>query len=132
MFSLFTEIEAEDEDEEKILEAMSKLKGVKAIISNRSEKGKTLYFDAIKTIEKDGNYEELMTVEDAGENIQFMIRDEAGKISELLMVIGGKENFMVMTLYGEIDLNSIAKLSRVLKIKGMDAFQALDPDQKKK
>ena len=68
----------------------------------------------------------MMTVEDAGENVQFMIRDEGDIISELLMIIGGNENFMVMTLYGEIDLNSIAKLSRVLNIKGMEAFQALE------
>ena len=132
MFSLFTEIEAEDEDEEEILTAMSKLKGIKAIINNKSDNSKKMYFDAVATIEKDGRFEELMTVEDAGENVQFMIRDEGGTISELLMIIGGNKNFMVMTLYGEIDLNSIAKLSRVLKIKGMDAFQKLEEEGHKK
>ncbi len=132
MFSLFTEIEAEDEDEEEILTAMSKLKGIKAIISNKSNDSKKLYFDALNTLEKDGVYEELMTVEDAEENVQFMIRDEGGIIRELLMVMGGNKNFMVMTLYGEIDLNSIAKLSRVLKIKGMDAFQRLEEGGNKK
>lgn len=131
MFSLFTEIEADDADEQQILEAMSKLKGIKAIIQNESSNSKKMYFDAIETIENDGNYEELMTVEDAGENIQFMIKEEGDVIRELLMVIGGNNNFMVMTLYGEIDLNSIAKLSRVLKIKGMDAFEALDPENEK-
>lgn len=132
MFSLFTEIDAEDEDEEEILAAMAKLKGIKALVKNNSDNSKNLYFDAVETIDKDGGYEELMTVEDAGENVQFMIRDDGDKISELLMIIGGNENFMVMTLYGEIDLNSIAKLSRVLNIKGMEAFQALEKDSKKK
>ena len=132
MFSLFTEIDAEDEDEEEILAAMAKLKGIKALVKNNHDNSKNLYFAAVETIEKDGGYEELMTVEDAGENVQFMIRDDGDKISELLMIIGGNENFMVMTLYGEIDLNSIAKLSRVLNIKGMEAFQALDMDSKKK
>jgi len=132
MFSLFTEIEADDEDEEEILAAMSKLKGIKALIKNGSGKTNDLYYDALEVVQKDGGYEELMTVEDGTENIYFTIREEGDKISELLMVIGGNENFMVMTLFGEIDLNSIAKLSRVLKIKGMDAFQALDQDGDKK
>lgn len=132
MFSLFTEIEAEDADEEEILAAMSKLKGIKALVKNNSDNSNNLYYDALETIQKDGGYEELMTVEDAGENIYFTIREEGNKISELLMVIGGKQNFMVMTLFGEIDLNSIAKLSRVLKIKGMEAFQALEQDGDKK
>lgn len=132
MFSLFTEIEAEDADEEEILAAMAKLKGIKALVKNNSDNSKKLYFDAVDVIQNDGGYEELMTVEDAGENVQFMIREEGDQISELLMIIGGNENFMVMTLYGEIDLNTIAKLSRVLKINGMEAFQALEKDGKKK
>lgn len=126
MFSLFTEIEAEDEDEEEILAAMAKLKGIKAIIKNQSKNSRDLYVNAVNTFENDSSYEELMTVEDAGENIRFMVRDEADKIAELLMVVGGNKQFMVMSLYGEIDLNSIAKLSRVLKINGMDAFKALE------
>jgi len=111
---------------------MAKLKGIKAIVKNNPDNSKKLYFDAVDLIQNDGGYEELMTVEDAGENIQFMIREEGDQISELLMIIGGNENFMVMTLYGEIDLNTIAKLSRVLKINGMEAFQALDKDSNKK
>ncbi|MEM1119843.1 MAG: DUF4252 domain-containing protein [Bacteroidota bacterium] len=132
MFSLFTEIEADDEDEEEILAAMAKLKGIKALVKNDSDNARNLYFDALDVIQEDGGYEELMTVEDGTENIYFTIREEADKISELLMVIGGNKNFMVMTLFGEIDLNSIAKLSRVLKIKGMEAFEALDPDNASK
>lgn len=132
MFSLFTEIDAEDEDQEELLAAMAKLKGIKAIVKNQSENSKKLYFDAVDVIAADGGYEELMTVEDAGENVQFMIRDEGDKISELLMIIGGNKNFMVMTLYGEIDLSSIAKLSKVFNIKGMEAFQALDKSDNKK
>ncbi|MEM6319783.1 MAG: DUF4252 domain-containing protein [Bacteroidota bacterium] len=131
MFALFTEIDAEDANEKEILEAMSKLKGIKALVNNKASASKKLYYDAVETIQNDGAYEELMTVEDAGENIQFMIREEGDKIGELLMIVGGNNNFLLMTLYGEIDLNSIAKLSRVLKISGMDAFEALDFENKK-
>jgi hypothetical protein len=42
------------------------------------------------------------------------------------MVLAGKEQFMVMTLFGEIDLNQIAHIARVLKIKGMEEFGALE------
>ncbi len=132
MFSLFTEIEAEDEEEAEILAAMAKLKGIKALVKNNSDNSKKLYFDAVDVVQNDGGYEELMTVEDAGENVQFMIREEGDQINELLMIIGGNQNFMVMTLYGEIDLNTIAKLSRVLKINGMEAFQALEKNGNKK
>ena len=132
MFTLFDEIDPEDEEEAEILEAMSKLKGVKGLINERSEKSTELYYDAIATIESDATYEELMTVEDADENIQFSIREADGTIQELLMIVGGNKNFVVMSLYGEIDLNSIAKLTRKLGFKGMDQFRMLEDDKNKK
>ena len=126
MFSLFTEIETDDESEQEILAAMAKLKGVKALFTDDNKNVNLLnrYYDALETIENDGAFEELMTVEDRRENIAFMIREDAsGTIQELLMIMGGPDNFMVMSVYGEIDLASIGKISKALKIKGMEQFE---------
>ena len=129
MFSLFADIDAEDEDQAELLEAMSKLKGVKGLVNEESSDSKELYFDAVETIAADGSYEELMTVEDAQENVQFMIREEGDVIQELLMILGGNQQFIVMSLYGEIDLNSIAKLSKVFGVKGFDQFGKLGQEK---
>ncbi len=126
MFSLMTEIDADDPNEKELLEAMAKLKGIKAVVNEKSENSSEMYYKAIETISKDQSYEELMSIEDAEENIMFMVRDNGGEINELLMIVGGNQNFMVMTLYGVIDLSQIAKLSRVMNIKGMEQFQALE------
>ena len=126
MFSLFTEIETDDENEQEILAAMAKLKGVKALFTDDAKKTNLLdrYYDAVSTIEDDGSFEELMTVEDRRENVAFMIREDGGGvIRELLMIMGGRDNFMVMSVYGEIDLASIGKISKALKIKGMEQFE---------
>ena len=126
MFSLFTDIDTEDPDEKELLEAMSKLKGIKAVVNEKSDNSSELYYKAIETISKDRSYEELMSIEDASENVMFMVRDNGGVINELLMIVGGNKQFMVMSLFGEIDLSQMARLSRVLNIKGMEQFQALE------
>jgi len=126
MFSLFTEIETEEEDEQEILKAMAKLKGVKALFTDDAKNADLLkrYYDAVATVENEGSFEELMTIEDRRENISFLIRENAdGVILELLMIMGGSDNFMVMSIYGEIDLASIGKISKALKIKGMEQFE---------
>jgi len=126
MFSLFTEIETEEEDEQEILKAMAKLKGVKALFTDDAKNADLLkrYYDAVATVENEGDFEELMTIEDRRENISFLIRENAdGVILELLMIMGGSDNFMVMSIYGEIDLASIGKISKALKIKGMEQFE---------
>ena len=125
MFSLFTEIEGEDDAEKAVLDAMSKLKGVKALINDNSSDGASMYRDALKRLNTAGDYEELMSVEDETENVMFMIRNTGDIISELLMVLRGSNDFMIMSLYGEIDLNQIAKISRILKISGLEEFGKL-------
>lgn len=126
MFSLFTEIEGEDEAEKEILAALSKLKGIKVLINEDPKDPKMLYGNAVSAVSKDKSYEELMSVEDGQENVKFMVRDEGPIINELLMIVGGNEEFLIMSLFGEIDLKQIAKLSRIMKMRGIDHLKVLD------
>jgi len=126
MFSLFTELDVEDEAEKEVLDAISKLKGIKALINDNSENAGVLYRDAVSRISKNSDYEELMSIEDGEENVMFMIRDNKNIINELFMIVGGNEKFMLMSLYGVIDLKQIGKLSKVLNMKGMDHLKMLD------
>lgn len=122
MFSLFTELDSELEEEKDILEAISKLEGIKGIFKDDLSDATDMYKDAIKKIDGDGSYEELMTVENVEENAKFLIKDEDGKISELLMVMGGKREFIAMSLFGDIDLSAISKLAKVMRIRGLEHF----------
>lgn len=131
MFELFTEIEPGDEDEQEILEAVSKLKGLKVIAADSIGNSQKLYANAVKKISGNG-YEELMEVKDAREDMKFMIKEKDGIIDELVMVVGGNKSFFIMSLYGEIDLKKISKLSKSMNIKGMEYLKQLDESEKEK
>lgn len=125
MFELFTHIEPGDENEDEILEAVSKLKGLKVIAADSVGNSKKLYSNAVKKISGNG-YDELMEVKDAEEDMKFMIKEKDGVIAELVMVVGGNKSFFIMSLYGEIDLKKISKLSKGMNIKGMEYLKQLD------
>ncbi len=125
MFELFTEIEPGDKDEEMILKAISKLEGLKILAADSIGNSRKMYNDAVKKISSKG-YEELMEVKDAEEDMKFMIMDSNGKITELVMVIGGRKRFVILSLYGEIDLKSISKLSTSMNIKGLENLEHID------
>lgn len=125
MFSLFTELEAGSPEEEEFLKAVSKLKGMKMIVGDSITNGASLYADALKEV-KNGGFEELMMVRDAEENFQFSIKEKGGVISELLMVAGGKKQFIVMSIYGEIDLKNISKIARSMNVTGLQNLEKLD------
>ncbi len=124
MFSLFTEMEGNDEEEKQLLEVIGKLKGLKILAADSIVNGKK-YFTEAATATK-SNYEELMSVKNADEDVLFMIRESGGKINELLMMVGGNDKFYIMSLFGEIDLKQISKLSGAMKIKGMEYLDNID------
>lgn len=127
MFSLFTELEANTDEEKEFLEAISKLKGMKAVVGEdvESSESKKLYNNAIKDVDSEG-YEELMTVTDAEENVKIAIKENGGKISELILVAGGKSKFALVSLFGEIDLRKISKIASSMRVEGMQHLKKLD------
>jgi hypothetical protein len=131
MFELFTKIDASDPDDKAVLDAIGKLKGLKVVAADSVPDSRKVYQDAVSRIQKK-NYSELMSVKDGKEDMLFLIREKGPIIEELVMVAGGHKSFMVLSLYGEIDLNSISKLSKSMNIKGMEQLQKLDDNNQNK
>jgi hypothetical protein len=126
MFALFTNMEVESAEDKEIIEAISKIKGLRILAKEDARNARELYKEAFSLIPvKD--YEELMTVRDKDQDMKFLIKDDGkGKISELIMVMGGNEDFMVMTLYGEIDLKQVSRIGKKMDIDGLDKLEQLD------
>lgn len=126
MFSLFTNMEVETAEDKEVLDAISKIKGLRILAKEDARNARELYKEAFALIPvKD--YEELMTVRDKDQDMKFLIKDDGkGKISELIMVMGGVDSFMVMSLYGEIDLKQVSRLGKKMDIKGLDKLENID------
>ncbi|MEK6482207.1 DUF4252 domain-containing protein [Catalinimonas sp. 4WD22] len=125
MFDLFTEFEPDDPDTKEMANAISKLKGLKILAADSVGNAQKYYKEAKASIQK-SNFEELMSIRDGKDDMIFMIQEEGGKISELLMLVGGDYKFVAMSLFGEIDLKQISKLSKGMKINGMQYLENID------
>ncbi len=125
MFSLFAEMEGSEEDEQLFYDITSKLKGMKVLASEKVSKPKELYDGAVSDVEKAG-FEELMTVKDAEENVKISIKEKGGTIEELIMVMGGKEKFAMVSLFGEINLKEISKLASLMRVNQLKYLENLD------
>ena len=131
MFGLFTNMEMETKEDQEVMDAISKLKGLKILAKENTTKGKELYNEAFSLIPKT-EYDELMSVRDEDKDMKFMIKEKDGKISELLMVMGGNNEFFILTLFGEIDLKQISKISKAMDIDGLEGLEKLDGNKKNK
>ena len=130
MFGLFTNMEADTPEDKEILEAISKLKGLKILAKEDARTARALYKEAFTLIPVK-EYEELMSVRTDDKDMKFFIKETGGKISELLMVVGGNEQFMVMSLFGEIDLKQIGRIGKKMDVKGLEHLEKMDDRDKK-
>lgn len=130
MFGLFTQMESDDPADKEVLDAISKLKGLKILAKEDARNARELYKEAFTVIPKD--YEELMTVRDKDKDMKFMIKESGGKISELLMVAGGDSEFMVLSLFGEIDLKQVSRIGSKMDVKGLENLHNMDKKSEKK
>lgn len=121
LFQLANHIEAENEDEEEFKEAVSKIKGM-VILACDSCTGneRSMYLDVNSRTPK--SFEELMLVEDEDADIRFSIKEESGVINEMLVTVGGENVFVMVDIWGEIDLKNIRKLTQAFDVEGMQSF----------
>jgi hypothetical protein len=71
-----------------------------------------------------------MEVNESGESTKFYIKKEGLKITELLMIGRENDETVVLSITGDIDMSSISKLSKSLKVEGMENLQKIEEDKK--
>jgi hypothetical protein len=130
MFGLFTNMESDSPEDKEVLDAISKLKGLRILAKQDARDARELYKEAFSLIPVK-EYEELMSVRDKDKDMKFYIKESSGgKISELLMVMGGNTDFMVMSLFGEIDLKQVSRIGKKMDVKGLENLEKIQDHKK--
>jgi hypothetical protein len=124
MFGLFTNMEVDKPEDKEVLDAISKIQGLRVLAKHETRDSRTLYKEALTVIPN--NYEELMSVRDKDKDMKFYIKEiSSGKIGELIMVMGGNDEFMLLSLFGEIDLKKIAHIGKKMNIDGLQNLEKI-------
>jgi len=132
MFSLFADIDTK-EDEEEFTDLVKNLKYIKILSIENDTLGKyknVNFYDDVMKGKSAGNYEELMVIKKDGKNVNFLITKDGKIIKELLMLVDGKDEKVLISIQGDIDLKMISKLSRTMKIEGLEDLKEIDENEK--
>jgi hypothetical protein len=71
-------------------------------------------------------YKEMMTVKEEDENVIILVKESDGRISELLLVVTGKNDNVLIQAKGDMLLREMADLAGKCQMKGFDQFRKLD------
>lgn len=132
MFGLFTNMSVDKPEDKEVLDAISKIKGLRVLAKHETRDSRALYKEAMAMIPTN-DYEELLSVRDKDKDMKFFIKEiSAGKIGELVMVMGGNDEFMVLSLFGEIDLKKIGNIGKKMNIDGLQNLEKIQDNKGKK
>lgn len=122
MFQMISKLNLKDKEGMELKEVLQDLKGLRILTTEKN--GLQYYKEAISKF-KTNEYELLMTVRDKDENVRFWTKENNGVISELLMLVGGVKEFVMISFIGNISLDKISKLANNLDVDGMEHLKEL-------
>lgn len=121
---------AAPEAEADIKDMVGDLQGIRVLVYEQEDapaRSQELYKEASAAISFDA-FEELLTVYDEGTQVRLLVRQDgsnADVINELLILVSGDE-FVLVDIFGKIDLKKISKLADSMDIEGLDELKNLD------
>lgn len=128
MFDLFKGAEQNDKEDEDMAKVLSNLSSIKILASDDDPATPltvNLYEEVMKQLPVN-LYKELMVIKEKDQDIKFLVREDKGKVVELLMLIGGKDNSVMICIQGIIDMKTIGKLANGMNIEGMENLEKID------
>jgi len=127
LFEMIANVASEEVEDPEVLEMIKEMKGLKILKTEFSPM--KYYNEAITKIDTKG-YEELMTVRDEDQNVKILVKDEDGGniVNEMLLIVGGNDEFVLLSFVGKLHLNKLAKLAKNMDIDGMEHLEELDKE----
>jgi len=129
MFDMFrSEDSPEQKGEEEMNQIISRLSGIKILVTDddpATPAPVNLYNEIMKAIPS-SPYKEIMAIKEKNQDIKFFVRENGPKVAELLMVIGGSDENVLISIQGDIDMKNISKLAKSMNIEGMENLEKID------
>ncbi|MFO7370995.1 MAG: DUF4252 domain-containing protein [Bacteroidales bacterium] len=128
MFDMFRSNDATVKSDDDMNEVISKLDCIKILVTDDDPATLApvnLYQEIMKVIPS-SPYKEIMVVKEKDQDIKFYVREDKNrKIAELLMVIGGKDENVLISIQGDIDMKNISKLAKSMNIEGIENLEKM-------
>ncbi|MCF8368396.1 MAG: DUF4252 domain-containing protein [Bacteroidales bacterium] len=125
LFELFAQVEADDPEFEDFKKAIEGLESMRLLAFSLDEgkgdsKTRENFISEIKKTVPLNEFQELMVVKDKDANINFYAKSNKQVINEMIMIVDGANEAVFLSLYGNIDLNYVAKLGSAMDMGGME------------
>lgn len=120
LFEVASKSEVKQKDWKKLQQIVKNVGSLRILVGDEIKNGLALYKEVLTQIPTD-EFDELLTVRDEQTNIRIWAKSEADKITDLILLVGSPDEFVLICFAGAIELGNITELAKLF-----DAEEAKD------
>ncbi len=123
----FFKMMANASSDDKSMEQLSRsLTEVRILAQEDKNSGEPLNFNKLVYDKLDkSDYKELMTVRQSDENVNMLVKETDGLISEFLLIVSGDDNVLI-SIRGKIKLSELSKMANSFNMEGFDKLKLVE------
>jgi hypothetical protein len=130
MFGMLSSWDMEDSaDKAKDAQnVMEQLTGLKMLVyeADSSQSNEEL-LEEVRNLSKVQGFSEMMSMDSEDEVVKFLVKKgKDGKIAEMLMIVLGEDEAVIMSMTGSLDMSTISGISKSLDIEGLENLDKID------
>lgn len=127
LFGMISQMNFEGEDAKEMNEmkdAMAKLEFIRIVMFENADENNSDF----KSFKKDlrafdlNGFKELMVVDEKDEKVRFVARQEGELFKEFLVLIDSKDEAGFISIFGDLDMKTISKVSNNMGLEHMGQF----------
>ena len=103
-----------------------RLNSIRIISQDSASREKINFYEELKGKLDFSVYEELMVVQEGKNVTKFLVRQSRDRISELLVITGGKGGNSVIAIRGDFSLKELSEVSKSLGIEELEKLEVSD------
>ncbi len=135
MFNMMSGFSMNDSSQKAVaaMDAIKQIKSLKMLVYEPKDSVKAAaFYHVIQKMVPTNGFKDLMDINSQDNKLKFLARqDPNGKIRELLMIVSGNDQTMIMSMTGMIDMKTIGEISKTMHIQGMGDLKKLSEKNQK-
>ena len=114
LFEVVTETNIKEKDWKKLHNAIKNIGSLSILAGDSIENGLSLYREVRGLVASD-TFDELLTVRDADDKVHIWAKSEDDLVTDLILLVGSVDEFVLVCFAGALELGNIAELSRLFE-----------------
>lgn len=114
LFEVVTRTDIQDKDWKKLHNVVRNIGSLSILATDSAENAWALYKEVVPLVPA-GEFDELLTVRDGKENVRIWAKTEESVVTDLILLVGSPEEFVLVCFAGNLELGNISELAALFE-----------------